>query len=73
MDCQIYLTEDITANIYEELYIYDMFGKKVIDRNLKTYNESINVSMLNTGVYVLSITDKAGNTVRTEKLVINHK
>ncbi len=61
------------STIDAKLYIYDMYGKKVIDRNLKTFNESINVSMLNTGVYVLSITDKAGNTVRTEKLVINHK
>ena len=50
-----------------------MYGKKVIDRDLKTFNESLDVSMLNAGVYVLSITDKAGNTIKTKKIVINNK
>ncbi len=62
-----------TGNMHGQLNIYDIYGKKVIDKDLKSINESIDVSKLNTGVYVLSITDKEGNTIKTEKLVVNHK
>ena len=62
-----------TVNMHGQLNIYDIYGKKVINKDLKSINESIDVSKLNTGVYVLSITDKVGNTIKTEKLVINHK
>lgn len=41
--------------------IYDLLGKKIIDTVLNTSNGKIDISSLNTGIYILSVSSKSGN------------
>jgi len=54
------------ANDTKSVVIYDVLGKKVIDTTVN--GQAINVSALNSGVYVVKVTE-AGKTA-TRKLVI---
>lgn len=54
------------ANTERTVQIFDLLGKQVL--NITTSNEEVNVSTLNTGLYVVKITE-GGNTA-TRKLVI---
>ena len=47
--------------------VYDVLGKQVINKTMTS--EKLNVSSLNTGVYIVKITQ--GNATSTKKLVIN--
>jgi len=47
--------------------VYDVLGKQVM--NTKMNSETLDVSLLNTGVYIMKITQ--GKTISTKKLVIN--
>ena len=55
------------ANSEKNIQIYDILGKQVL--NTTTSNEAINVSNLNSGVYIVKITEE-GNTA-SRKLIIN--
>lgn len=60
------------SNINVLAALYDLSGKAVLVKELNGAQESIEVSNLNTGVYILSITDKNGNTLAREKVIVNH-
>lgn len=62
-----------TAKIDGEIIIYNIYGKKVIDKSMNTINEDVDVSNLSAGVYLLSIINKSGETIITEKIVISKK
>ncbi|WP_452224006.1 T9SS type A sorting domain-containing protein [Lacinutrix chionoecetis] len=64
-------TDVLTINSDREIInisVYDITGKKVISNDNLT-NNTLNVSALNTGVYLLNLTDSNKNSV-TKKLVI---
>ena len=58
-----------SINTLKEVAIYDMTGKNVF-RSQKVYDNSLDVSNLNTGLYTLKIEDSQSN-VGTQKLVIS--
>lgn len=60
------------SNINVSAALYDFSGKAVLVKELNGAQESIEVSTLNNGVYILSITDKNGNTLAREKVIVNH-
>ncbi len=41
--------------------IYDLLGKKVMDAKLTAGNTKVDISSLNTGIYILSVSSKSGN------------
>ncbi|KGO93866.1 hypothetical protein Q767_14435 [Flavobacterium enshiense DK69] len=55
-----------SANEIKTIAIYDVMGKEVF--NTTTANETINITSLNAGVYIIKITEE-GKTA-TRKLVI---
>ncbi|MFK7782071.1 T9SS type A sorting domain-containing protein [Psychroserpens sp.] len=50
--------------------LYDIHGRVIINHELETSNSvnTINVAALNTGVYILQLSD--GNSTKTQKLII---
>jgi hypothetical protein len=56
-----------SSNVNLNIAVYDVLGKQVINRIMTS--ETLNVSSLNTGVYIMKITQ--GKAVTTKKLVIN--
>lgn len=59
-----------SVNTLKEAAIYDMTGKSVF-RSQKVYNNSLDVSNLNTGLYTIKIKDNESN-VSTQKLLISN-
>ena len=57
---------ETSANAQRNVTIYDLLGKKVL--NTTTSNSEINVNSLNSGVYIVKITEEGNTTSR--KLVI---
>jgi hypothetical protein len=60
----LYITSD--SNEIKNVIIYDILGKKVVNTNVT--DQAVNVSPLNSGVYIVKITE-AGKTA-TRKLII---
>lgn len=58
--------ETKNLSLFKEISIYDVLGKRVLLS--KSINQSINVTSLNAGVYIINITEIGKNTTR--KLVI---
>jgi hypothetical protein len=56
-----------SSNVNLNIAVYDVLGKQVINRIMTS--ETLNVSSLNTGVYIMKITQ--GKATSTKKLVIN--
>lgn len=48
--------------------IYDLNGKKVLEKSLQNGNQSINISMLNAGVYLIRFNNQFGSTA-TAKII----
>jgi hypothetical protein len=55
-----------TANADKSVQIYDVLGKEVL--NSKVINNTLNVSGLSSGIYVVKVTEEG--KIATKKLVI---
>lgn len=64
---RIYISTDQNSNS-REIEIYDMLGKKVYEITLYGNNKEVNISNLNSGIYLIKV--KENNTSATRKLVI---
>jgi len=64
---RIYISTDQNSNS-REIEIYDMLGKKVYSTVLYNNNKEINVSHLNSGVYMIKIIEN--NSSATRKLIV---
>lgn len=64
---RIHISTDQNSNS-REIAIYDMLGKKVFETTLYGNNKEINISNLNSGIYLIKVTEN--NTSATRKLVI---
>ena len=51
-----------------ELSVYDIAGKKLIQQRFSTSTLQLNVSQLQSGIYILEVKDKSGFALR-KKLV----
>ena len=49
--------------------LYNMNGQLEDTGKLKSFNQTIDISNLTNGVYLLSIFDKNGNRLSTEKII----
>ncbi|WP_121665676.1 T9SS type A sorting domain-containing protein [Mesonia aquimarina] len=63
-------SEEIRLQTSENIFasIYDLNGKKVFEKSLQNGNQSINISMLNAGVYLVRFNNQSGNTA-TAKII----
>ena len=55
-----------TKNLSKSIQIFDVLGKKIYDTGL--FGDALDISRLNTGVYVIKITEN--NITVTRKLVV---
>ena len=63
---KIYITsKNISA---KEISVYDVLGKLVLQTSLNTNSKEVNVSALNSGVYIIKI--KEGDATATRKLIV---
>lgn len=63
---KIYITsKNISA---KEIAVYDVLGKLVLQTTLNTNSKEVNVSALNSGVYIIKI--KEGDATATRKLIV---
>ncbi len=63
---KIYITSKNASS--KEITIYDVLGKRVLQTNLNVNNKEVNVSVLNSGVYIIKIQE--GDASTTRKLII---
>jgi hypothetical protein len=63
---KIYITSKNISS--KEITIYDVLGKLVLQTTLNTNSKEVNVSALNSGVYIIKI--KEGDATATRKLIV---
>ncbi|MDD3003437.1 T9SS type A sorting domain-containing protein [Flavobacterium sp.] len=63
---KIYITSKNASS--KEITIYDVLGKRVLQTSLNVNNKEVNVSALNSGVYIIKIQE--GDASTTRKLII---
>lgn len=63
---KIYITSKNVSS--KEITIYDVLGKRVLQTSLNVNNKEVNVSALNSGVYIIKIQE--GDASTTRKLII---
>ena len=71
---KLYIDYTAKNNIYGKLFIYDIIGEKVLSQSIDLIQNThidIDVSSFNNGIYMISIEDTEGNTIHTEKIIIN--
>lgn len=64
---KIYITT--RNNNDKEIIIFDVLGKKVLQTTISSGSKELNVSSLNSGVYIIQI--KEDDSTATRKLIVN--
>ncbi len=63
---KIYITSKNISS--KDITIYDVLGKLVLQTNLNVNSKEVNISSLNSGVYIIKI--KEGEATATRKLIV---
>lgn len=63
---KIYITSKNISS--KEITIYDVLGKRILQTNLNVNSKEVNISSLNSGVYIIKI--KEGEATATRKLIV---
>lgn len=63
---KIYITSKNVSS--KEITIYDVLGKRILQTNLNVNSKEVNISSLNSGVYIIKI--KEGEATATRKLIV---
>ncbi|WP_317898518.1 M4 family metallopeptidase [Aurantibacillus circumpalustris] len=59
------------VNVYSKLIICDALGRVTLTKELYNSEEKINIADFVNGIYVLSIQDETGKTIKTSKIIKN--
>ena len=73
-DSKLYIEYNSDKEIKAEVEIYNLVGSKMLKNSVvlgKAMLSAIDVSVLQDGVYIMSIKNTEGRTIKTQKVMIN--